>query len=102
MRWADDRQTEAFLVNVNVLGAFVADETLPRPGDRVTCSFGLPGSERDLRIGSLVAWVNAHQNHPVHSLPRGYGIRFQDLDADDFERLRLVVEDYVTRHPGMR
>ena len=102
MEWADGRESEAFLVNVNVLGAFVADDVLAKPGERVTCRVGLRNSERGMRIETLVAWVNAQQNHPVDSLPRGYGIRFQDLSADNFERLRLLVEDYVSRHPGMR
>jgi Tfp pilus assembly protein PilZ len=102
MIWADGAEEEAFLVNVNVLGAFVANDTLPKPGERLTCRFALPDSEHDVQVAAIVAWVNAQQNHPVHSLPRGYGVRFQDLSPEDFERIRLLVEDYVARHPGMR
>ena len=36
----------------------------------------LPESEREASVDGSVAWLNPQQQHPVHSLPPGFGVQF--------------------------
>jgi hypothetical protein len=101
LTFKDGSEREAFLVNLNVLGAYILDETLPNPGEPMRCRFGLPDSERVLALSGVVAWVNAHQQHPIHGLPRGFGLRFQDIPPEDLKLLEDVVEEQAARRAGL-
>ena len=59
----------AFIVNINVLGAYVAHEVMPALGRTLVFRFHVPGSEREVVVDGVVAWTNPQQEHPVHSLP---------------------------------
>ncbi len=95
----DGTADEAFLVNINVLGAYVARDHLPQLGQGVSCKFGVPGNERPVALEGVVAWVNARQQHPVHSLPPGFGLKFRDVAPEDIRRIQQVIADYVETHP---
>lgn len=90
----------AFIVNINVLGAYVAHEAMPALGEPVSFSFQLPGSERRAAIDGVVAWTNPRQEHPVHSLPPGFGLAFRQLDDDARRRIEEIVFEYLERHSG--
>lgn len=98
----DGSTTSGFIVNINVLGAYVAPDGLPRVGERVRFRFRTPGNEREVIGMGIVAWVNARQQHPVHSLPPGVGVKFLELSEEGRQRIERVVEDYVARHPKAR
>jgi Tfp pilus assembly protein PilZ len=93
-----EEATHAFLVNLNVLGAYVARDAMPRLGESVTLRFRTPDTERELNLDGVVAWLNPRQQHPVHSLPPGFGVSFRQLTDDSRRVIEGVVEDYVTRH----
>jgi Tfp pilus assembly protein PilZ len=95
LEFSDGRAATAFLVNINVLGAYVAEGELPRLGQKLICHFGLPGTEREVVVNGVVAWVNARQQHPVHSLPPGFGVKFLDLSGDVRRDIERVIEEYV-------
>ena len=97
----DGRQTDAFIVNINILGAYVAADEMPDSTQLLRCRFQLPGNERELSIGAGVAWINRKQQHPVHSLPAGFGIAFRDITPEDQKRIEDVVLDYAARNPGV-
>ncbi len=97
--FGDGASASAFLVNLNVLGAYVAMDELPALGRRVTLAFGLPGTERELAIRGVVAWVNARQQHPVHSLPPGFGVKFLELPDATRREIERVIDDYVEKRP---
>jgi Tfp pilus assembly protein PilZ len=88
----------AFIVNINVLGAYIALDELPPLGQQVTCRFPLPESEYEVAVEGVVAWTNPSQPHPVHSLPPGCGVGFRSLSADNRARIESIVADYVARH----
>jgi Tfp pilus assembly protein PilZ len=90
-------EVSAFLVNINVLGAYVAIDDMPLLGQHLRCSFRLPGSERRLEVGGIVAWNNPKQQHPVHSLPPGFGLSFRDLSDDGRTVIESLVAAYETR-----
>ena len=100
-----DRTTEktlaGFVVNLNVLGAYVAAEQgkFPALGETVVCHVTTPENEIEMPLGGTIAWVNAHQPHPVHSLPPGFGIKFEGLPERCRQRILDVVDEYVRRHP---
>lgn len=55
--------------------------------------------ERDLVLQAVVTWVNPRQQHPVHSLPPGFGVKFPSLEAADRRRIESIVDEYVARNP---
>ena len=97
--FGDGTAASAFLVNINVLGAYVAKDDLPPLGQEVSCRFGVPGNEREIALDAVVAWVNPRQQHPVHSLPPGFGLKFRRLSEHDRRRIEQLIEEYVAQHP---
>jgi Tfp pilus assembly protein PilZ len=91
--------SEGYLVNLNVLGAYLAWDGRVRMSEIVRLSFTLAGNDRPLELRGVVAWVNPTQSHPVHSLPPGFGVKFLDLDDESRRRITAAVEEYVRRHP---
>jgi Tfp pilus assembly protein PilZ len=87
----------AFIVNINVLGAYVAHDVMPPLGREVVCQFQVPGREGVVRIDGVVAWTNPSQEHPVHSLPPGFGVAFRALSEESRGRIEEVVFDYLDR-----
>ena len=135
LSYADGRTTSAFIVNINVLGAYVArddvpiaapaakagarrrgkaasaeaaavapapGEPMPELGQMVHCRFQLLEQACDVAVDGIVSWLNPKQQHPVHSLPPGFGVRFQGLSPDAHECIQELVEEYLARHPGAR
>jgi Tfp pilus assembly protein PilZ len=87
----------AFIVNINVLGAYVAHEVIPALGRALVFRFQVPGSEREAVANGVVAWTNPQQEHPVHSLPPGFGVAFRSLSDDARSRIEQIVFDYLAR-----
>jgi hypothetical protein len=134
LSYDDGRTSSAFIVNINVLGAYVArddvplaapptqdvrrrgqapaaegeavvpapGEPMPELGQLVHCRFQLPEQACDVAVDGIVSWLNPRQQHPVHSLPPGFGIRFQGLSPDAYTAIQSLVEEYLARHPGAR
>lgn len=96
----DGRRESALIVNINALGAYVAHDALPRLGQTLSLRFGVPGNVRAVDVRGAVAWLNRRQEHPVHSLPPGFGVRFMELPSEARARIETLVIDYVKRHRG--
>jgi Tfp pilus assembly protein PilZ len=90
----------AFIVNINVLGAYVANDVMPPLGRSLTFRFQVPGNEREVAVEGVVAWTNPQQEHPVHSLPPGFGVAFRSLPGEARERIEQVVFAYLDRQSG--
>jgi hypothetical protein len=101
----------AFTVNISSVGAYLtradfappqpdapppADE-LPPVGSVVECRFTLPGSEAWVSVRGTVTWLNSRQQHPVHSLPPGFGVRFDEIAPEARARIDSLVLDYLRR-----
>jgi Tfp pilus assembly protein PilZ len=86
-----------FLVNINVLGAYVAEDSQPTLGEHGLCFFKLPGNAIEVSVSVVVAWVNPRQQHPIHSLPPGYGLRFHALSPAVRARIEDLVQEHVSR-----
>ena len=135
LSYDDGRTSSAFIVNINVLGAYVArddvpqagptlksagrrrgktpapasaaitpapGEPMPALGQLVHCKFQLPEQACNVAVDGIVSWLNPKQQHPVHSLPPGFGIRFQGLSPDAHHSIQDLVDEYLARHPGAR
>ena len=89
----------AFIVNINVLGVYIAHDEMPTMGQLVRVTFNVPDSEIELSLEGTVAWLNPRQQHPVHSLPPGFGVQFRGLSAGDTRSIERVIADYKGRAP---
>ena len=98
----DGTSASAFLVNINALGVYVAHDAMPPLGQGVRVQFSLPDTERELALHGSVVWLNPRQQHPVHSLPPGFGVKFRELSATDIRSIEHVVTDYKARNPAGR
>jgi Tfp pilus assembly protein PilZ len=102
LRFDDATSATAFIVNINVTGAYVAKDIQPRLGQVVSCRFRIPGNELELAFEAIVVWVNPRQQHPIHSLPPGFGVRFVNLPTEVRARIESLIQEYVARNPGAR
>jgi hypothetical protein len=112
LTFADGRTARALIVNINLTGAYVAQddlagastspEPLPQVGELVTSRFGLPDREDEVELHALVTWVNARQPHPVHSLPPGFGLTFRKLSPRAEAAIERVMADAASRTPSTR
>ncbi len=87
----------AFIVNINNQGAYLALDEMPRLGHKVVCRFRLPETEQELSIEGVVAWTNPRMQHPVHSLPPGFGVGFRGLTEENRSRIEAIVREYLMR-----
>lgn len=102
LEFGDAPAATAFMVNINVFGAYVAEDQQPALGRKLTCRFGVPDNEQEVVVAAVVAWLNPKQQHPVHSLPPGFGIKFEALSPEARLRIERIVQDHVERHPEAR
>jgi Tfp pilus assembly protein PilZ len=104
LKFGDGRALPGFIVNINVLGTYVSAESghFPALGESVICYFRTPDNNIEMAISGAVAWVNTYQAHLVHSLPPGFGIKFENLADENRLRIRRIVDDYIERHPQSR
>jgi hypothetical protein len=104
----DARVLPALLVNINLAGAYVARDDLGGApavefaglvtvGRRLTCRVRLPECPEELALGGVVTWVNARQPHPVHSLPPGFGLTFERVDARAAAEIQRVMAEAARR-----
>lgn len=110
----------AFLVNISRLGAYVAvgdvpvlgeSETahgalpladLPVAGEAVTCRFRTAEGAAEVSVAGVVAWLRPRQQHPVHSMPPGFGVQFARLGQEAEAGIEAVIAAYLALHPEAR
>jgi Tfp pilus assembly protein PilZ len=93
------RRASTFMANINILGAYLAWDESTAVGEGLLLRFGSAGTATLIESRGVVAWVNPKQQHPVHSLPPGFGVKFVDLPGKTARRIEAIVQDYVARHP---
>lgn len=100
--FAEGREHPAFLVNLSVVGAYVAIDEAPPLGQRLSCRFSFPGNSLEVDAAGVVVWLNPRQQHPVHSLPPGIGLRFEELSEPNRARIEAFIRDHAERSPSPR
>ena len=93
------RTASAFIVNINVLGAYLAMDEMPALHETVTFRFQPPHKDCEVVLKGSVTWLNPRQQHPVHSLPPGFGVKLDPPIGEHRRCVEEVVEDYVARNP---
>jgi hypothetical protein len=95
----DGTSSSTFTVNINVLGAYVARDQMPRLHQTLTVTLATPGKDAQLLLRGVVTWLNPRQQHPVHSLPPGFGVKFEALSPEDRRCIEGIVDDFLRRNP---
>src|SRR5687767_2667609 len=83
LTFSEGRTESAFIVNINVLGAYIAMDELPALADTVTFAFSPPHKDHLVVLQGTVTWLNPRQQHPVHSLPPGFGVKLVPPEDED-------------------
>jgi hypothetical protein len=99
LTFSGGRTTTAFIVNLNVLGAYIAMDELPPLHETVTFRFQPPHKDCEVVLQGAVTWLNPRQQHPVHSLPPGFGVKLEPPAGENRRCVEEVVEDYIARNP---
>lgn len=102
LTFPDGRTGTAFIVNVSVVGAYLAMDEAPPLGAELSVGFTFPDNSREIQARSVVVWLNPRQQHPVHSLPPGVGVKFRQLAEADRVRVEAFVREYVSLKPPPR
>jgi hypothetical protein len=89
----------ALIVNLSVLGAYVASDQPVRVNQALRLRFTVPGNVLESEVACVAVWANPTQPHPVHSLPPGFGVCFLGLDDASRRRIEAVVEEWLARQP---
>lgn len=90
------------LLDLSLRGVYVATDELPAAGEELRIRFQVPGNIKELSIPGLVAWVQSETTHPVHGLPRGFGVRFSKLEVDDVRLIARAIQSYCMSNPIYR
>ncbi len=93
------RPFRAFTANLSVLGAYIASDEPLRVNQTLRLRFTVPGNVLESEVTGVVVWANPRQEHPVHSLPCGFGVCFLGLDDQARRRIEAVVKEWVARRP---
>jgi len=78
--------------NISAGGVFIATDHLRRVGDRISLTFSLPGSDRDLAVETEVRWIRGYSAPQLQGLPTGMGLRFMNLPADAAAAIQKFLE----------
>lgn len=90
------------ILDLSLSGVYIQADELPREGDTFTITFRVPGNDRLLSIKGMVAWINLHQSHPVHSLPPGFGFSFLEAAPQDQTLIAQTIVAYCRSNPIYR
>ena len=99
LTFSEGRRESAFIVNINVLGAYIAMDELPALADTVTFTFSPPHKDQEIVLQGTVTWLNPRQQHPVHSLPPGFGVKLVPPEGEPRRCIEEVVEAYIAQNP---
>jgi len=90
------RSAGAFLVaysaNLSKGGMFVETEEPLPVGTEISMRFAVPGEEESIDVIGVVAWVQAWR---TARLPRGMGLRFEQLDERYGEAIDRIVSSFL-------
>jgi len=87
----EDREIEALLCNLSLLGAFLHAEPELSPGTPVRLLFSLPDGEAAIDAAAIVTWINRREPDDSAGLPAGFGLRFTALAAGEIRRIAALV-----------
>lgn len=94
--------SEAMLLDLSLRGVYVASGEPREVGTALDVRFTVPGNVNELVLPGTVAWVQREQTHPVHGLPRGYGVRFTKLTPEDVRLIARTIQEYCLSNPIYR
>jgi Tfp pilus assembly protein PilZ len=88
---------ETTLVNLNMVGGYVASNNSPALGERVVLRFKLPPNDIAMALTGIVMWVNDRGPSPGQEVPPGFGVQFVATSLEDAAALLRFVEENAAK-----
>jgi hypothetical protein len=91
----DGLESECLVCNISLLGVYLhLDAPLERRRE-VTLRFRLADEGPEIEAEAIVTWVNETPPEGATGLPRGCGLRFLRVPAEDLRRIAALVAAYI-------
>ena len=84
---------EALIHNISQMGVYLATDAPFDPGYKFLIEIDLPGNKGQIKGGCEVVWVNQVE---AEDYPKGMGVQFIDLSAEDRKLLQESLEELGT------
>jgi hypothetical protein len=88
--------------NISAHGLYITLDPIPELGEQLVAAFALPGRQTPDEVAGMVTWRNTRQQHRVHSLPPGCGLRLMSLTPDQRKLIEVLVSEYKPLLRGTR
>lgn len=91
----EDTYLFAYIRDISVTGLFVRTNEPEPPGTHLNVRFTPADGEEPLQLDGEVIWINAFRPGDNDNLHPGMGIRFDDLEVGQRERLIALVKRFA-------
>jgi len=85
---------KGYLGNMSTWGLFIRTDNPLKPGHKFSLKLNLPGVEGTLKLRCEVVWVREQAEGPHR--PQGMGIKFRDIDMQDYRILKQYIKEQGT------
>ena len=89
-----DKYIKGYLGNMSTWGLFIRTDSPLNPGHRFSLKLNLPGIKETLKLKCEVVW-NRAKAEGAHR-PAGMGIKFRDIDMQDYRTLKQYISEQGT------
>jgi len=89
-----DKFIKGYLGNMSTWGLFIRTDDPLNPGHKFSLKLDLPGIKEALRLKCEVVWARTKAEGPHR--PPGMGIKFRDIDMQDYRTLKQYIAEQGT------
>jgi uncharacterized protein (TIGR02266 family) len=89
-----EKYIKGYLGNMSTWGLFIRTDNPLNPGHKFSLKLNLPGIKETLKLKCEVVWTRT-KSEGAHR-PRGMGIKFRDIDMQDYRTLKQYISEQGT------
>jgi uncharacterized protein (TIGR02266 family) len=89
-----EKLIKGYLGNMSTWGLFIRTDDPLNPGHKFSLKLDLPGIKEPLKLKCEVIWARTQSEGP--NRPPGMGIKFRDIDMNDYRTLKDYIKEQGT------